>query len=151
MRYLLSFFVAYDIVKRRKIIKQDCNGIDKTSLSVFYIQFPWLWGDLLEQGSYLYDIGETIAWKWVTFAVMQRRPAEKYLQAKLGLEPVNCEIVLHTAQASELLTSGRWSNANSVLYTRLSEWGQNTLYKDLIWNVMHWRMWNMRWSFLCLH
>ena len=38
---------------------------------------------------------------------------EKF-QAKMGLEHVICEIVLHTALPSELSTSGSWANA--ILY-----------------------------------
>ena len=46
---------------------------------------------------------------------------------------VTCEIVLHTALPSGLWTSRSWSNANSVFYPTLSEWGQithrSTLYE----------------------
>ena len=41
----------------------------------------------------------------ITYAVMQRSPAKKKkFKAKMGLEPMTCEIVLHTATPSELST-----------------------------------------------
>ena len=83
--------------------KQDGSLADKTSycsVNVMYTQFCLLWGELLEQGSYLYYTRETIAWKWITYAVMQRAPAEKKFKDQVELEPMICEIVLHIALPS---------------------------------------------------
>lgn len=73
----------------------------------------------------------------------------------MGLEHMSCKIVLHSALPSELSWSGSWTNLNSVLYHLLNEWQQRPYciwVPYIIWNVMIWRIWNVRWlSYNVIH
>ena len=42
-----------------------------------HIELPFLKGDFVEEGNNVYDVRGTIAWNGVTYAVLQRKLAEK--------------------------------------------------------------------------
>lgn len=100
-------------------------------------------GDFVKEGSYFYDVKDTMEWKWETCAVTQRSTAKKKCQSTMGLELVTWEIVLHTALPSELSISLGWANANSVFYPK---WVSEDKYM-MMWNVINRRICSYRWHF----
>ena len=65
-----------------------------------------------------------------------KKPSWKKFQARMGLEPLTCEIALHTALQSELSISWSWAIGNSVLYPN---WVSEDKYM-ITWNVINWRI-----------